>query len=78
MYKLRKVLLRGDFMELQNLSTLLSNLGINIAASAIYDHLKTTFISSEEINREALLNDLSAFIKVENASVKAERIINFI
>lgn len=62
---------------MENLNQLLTSLGINLASSAIYDLIRT-FAGEKKFFTEDFKKELVSLIKVENASVKADKIIDFL
>lgn len=57
---------------------LLLSLGLNIASNAIYDFLKTTFSENKTLNENELKNKLSSHLNIQNSSIVADKIIEFL
>jgi hypothetical protein len=56
-------------------ASLLRDLGINIAASAMYDFFRTRFLSGGQ-NRQALETDLNSFLSLNGVHVSAATVID--
>lgn len=56
----------------------LEQLGINVAGSLIYDLVKKYLAKNERHTLKGLERELIPYLKIENADIKAENIINFL
>ncbi len=54
----------------------LLSLGVNVASNAIYDFFKTT-LTDHELTRDQLADKLSSHLKITNAKIIADKIIDF-
>jgi hypothetical protein len=62
-------------MDSSRLVGVLQDLGLNIGASAIYDFLKAKFGSQSTVEKMALEQELSAFLKIHGVKAEAATVI---
>lgn len=60
------------------LEQLLVDLGISLSASRIYDFLKNYLSQHKDVNVEEVKKELAAHLDIQNASISADKIINFL
>ena len=61
-----------------DLSQLLLNLGLNVASNAIYDVVRSALRRDPKISRDSLKKELSVFLRIDGADIKADTIITFL
>ncbi|MFC1613138.1 hypothetical protein ACFL23_02285 [Patescibacteria group bacterium] len=60
------------------LAQLLISLGLNISSSFVYDKVKSYFGKEKSPTIEGLKKELSSHLKIENANIKSDKIIQFL
>jgi len=59
------------------LEQILLQLGLSVSSDAIYDFCKICFSKSESVDVDNLKKELASFLKIDDADIVAEKIINF-
>jgi hypothetical protein len=57
---------------------MLINLGLNITGDFLSDLIKQIFSKSNKYTKQEFIQQLSPYLKIENADIYAEKIINFL
>jgi ribosomal protein S24E len=60
------------------LEQLISQLGINLASSAIFELIKIYFVKENDPTTEGLKETLASHLQIENADIAAENIVQFL
>lgn len=60
------------------LEQLLVELGLSLGASGIYDLLRSYFMQHKDVNVAEVKKELASCLDIQNASIAADKIINFL